>query len=127
MRNFHSAPARKQDMLKWERLRLSRKLAQYLTSLGGQVEPPPASSPGPPAVYLATLAGRLRITCYGNWLACRFDEPDLARASLPHGPGERLNSSSGKWNFHFGRVTAEEALAMFRAELEPILPEREDP
>src|SRR5437773_2766331 len=38
-RTFHSAPARKQDMLKWESLRLSKKLAQYLSSLGGQVEP----------------------------------------------------------------------------------------
>ena len=55
-------------------------------------------------------------------LACRFDEPESAKALLPYGPGQRLNSFSGKWNFNFGRVTAEEALAVFRAELEPILP-----
>jgi len=46
---------------------------------------------------------------------------EMAKKFLPHGPGERLNSHSGKWNFHFERVPAEEALAAFRTELEPIL------
>ena len=121
MRSPSSTRARKQDMLQRERTRLARRLGHYLASVGGQVEPRPDAWPGPRAVILDTRAGRLRVTCYGNWLACRFDTPDAALAFLPHGPGERLNSYSGKWDFHFGRVTADEALAVLRAELEPLL------
>ena len=113
---------KKDDMLKRERDRLTRILARYLATLGAQTEETSDRSTGPQAMYIETLAGRLQITCYGDWLACRFDDVDRAKALLPHGPGERLNSHSGKWNFHFGRITAEEALAAFRAELEPILP-----
>lgn len=122
MRSVFSRRARKKDMLKRERQRLTVKVGQYLASLGGQPEPLPDSWPGPRAIFLETCVGRLRVTCHGNWLACRFEEPDRAKAFLPHGPGQRLNSYSGKWNFHYGRVTADEALAAFRAELEPLLP-----
>jgi hypothetical protein len=107
-------------MLKRERQQLTMQLARYLTSVGGQVEPP-ACAPGPPAVLVPTRAGRLRVTCYSNWLACRFEQPELASMYLPQGPGQRLNAHSGKWNFHFGRISAADALALFRAELEPIL------
>ena len=87
MRSLFTTRARKNDMLKRERQRLTGKLGQYLASLGGQVEELPESWPGPPAVFVDTLAGRLRVTCYGNWLACRFEEPDRAKAFLSHGPG----------------------------------------
>jgi hypothetical protein len=122
MRSLYSTRARKNDMLKRERLRLTRELAQSLASLGGQVEELPESWPAPRAVYINTLAGRLHLTCYRNWLACRFDAPAVARTLLLHGPGQRLNSHSGKWNFSSGRVSAEEALALFQTELAPILP-----
>jgi hypothetical protein len=116
---------RKEDMLKRERDRLSAKLTRYLATLGAQADATSDHPTNGQAVYVETRAGRLRVTCYGDWLACRFDDVDRAKALLPHGPGERLNSYSGKWNFHFGRITAEEALAAFRAELEPILPRKE--
>jgi hypothetical protein len=114
-------------MLKRERDRLTVKLAWYLASPGAQADDQPDCSSGPRPMYVETLAGRLRITCYGDWLACRFDDVERAKPLLPHGPGERLNSHSGKWNFHFGRIPAEEALAAFRAELEPILPTKGNP
>lgn len=45
---------------------------------------------------LDTKAGLLSIKPYGDWIACRFDEPARAK-SLVAGP---INPYSGKWNWH---------------------------
>jgi hypothetical protein len=90
---------KKDQMLRHERDRLTVKLTWYLASLGAQTDEQPDFSSGPRPIHLDSLAGRLRITCYGDWLACRFDDVERAKALLPHGPGERLNSHSGSGTF----------------------------
>ena len=51
---------------------------------------------------LETQAGTLTISPHGNWLACRFADPDRAAAFLrTWGHSGNLNPYSGKWNFHY--------------------------
>ena len=74
---------------------------------------------------LATPAGSLLITVYGNWIACRFDNVELGRLASAS-TGRRCNPYSGKWNFHFcdGSVASLEpqaAIALFGSYLDDVL------
>ena len=73
-------------------------------------------------LVLPTVCGSLRVVPYGNWIACRFSDVAAARNRLPHGPCDRLNPHSGKWNWHFAAMTAESAFATFEAEVRRLLP-----
>ena len=44
---------------------------------------------------VATVAGNLHVTVYDDWIACRFEEPERAKATVSD---TRLNPCSGKWN-----------------------------
>ena len=46
---------------------------------------------------VATVAGNLYVTIYDDWIACRFEEPERAKAISD----TRLNPYSGKWNHHY--------------------------
>lgn len=46
---------------------------------------------------VATAAGNLYVTAYEDWIACRFEEPERAKAISD----TRLNPYSGKWNHHY--------------------------
>jgi hypothetical protein len=122
--------ARRDQMLKREREKLTRKVVEYVLSVGGRVaETGRVIVEGGERVHtndrleLATLAGMLSIIPYDGWFACRFQDVKAAVSLLGYDPAcGRLNPYSGKWNFHFGRCTAEEALAEFVWELSRVLP-----
>ena len=88
----------------------------YLLGCGAEVlERRPPNEYSPVAVFrlsLLTTAGRLQITIYDIWLACRFDDVDAAVNVLPY--DDQLNPHSGKWNFHFRvGLPVTECLAIF--------------
>ncbi len=74
---------------------------------------------------VATVAGTLRVTVYDNWIACRFEEPERAKAISD----TRLNPYSGKWNHHYdlaefrARRTTQLCVDYFFMELDRYLPE----
>lgn len=111
--------ARSNQMLKRERERLARLLVDYVKANGGKMTVCDFSNVHD--LTLATKAGELHITPYGEWIACRFENIELAKRYLPAGPGHRLNPNSGKWNWHFGRETANYAFSCFTTELTPLL------
>ena len=81
------------------RRRFTTAVTAYIKSLGAQ-----------PATFydwvLATPAGPLRISVYGNWVATRFDDVEKGlRFSTGCGSGA-CNRHSGKWNFHFNDGTS---------------------
>lgn len=41
-----------------------------------------------------TRFGTMKVSAHGNWVACRFDDPDHASAPA-------MNRHSGKWNHHY--------------------------
>jgi len=85
----------------------------YLTSIGAR----PSNFY---AYVLDTIIGELWITVYDDWIACRWDNVDKARAA-----GLGCNPYSGKWNFHFSSGTAGAAastLTYFQEELSRFLP-----
>ena len=71
----------------------------------GRSRPPPGGPGGDPQPRLrhtheyavATVAGNLYVTIYDDWIACRFEEPERAKAISD----TRLNPYSGKWNHHY--------------------------
>jgi hypothetical protein len=74
---------------------------------------------------VATVAGKLYITIYEDWIACRFEEPERAKAT-----GDmRLNPYSGKWNHHYddaefkSRRTTRHCVDYFFMELDRYLPD----
>jgi hypothetical protein len=75
---------------------------------------------------LATVAGTLRVTVYENWIACRFEEPNRAKAAVSD---TRLNPYSGKWNHHYDhaefkcRRATRLCVDYFFMELDRYLPE----
>ena len=71
---------------------------------------------------LGTICGELHITIYDGWLACRFQDVDLAKRNLPVDLQANLNRFSGKWNFHFYRWTPQDAARDFERSLSRILP-----
>jgi hypothetical protein len=71
---------------------------------------------------LDTKFGQLGITPYGDWVACRFEDVERAKAGLPHRFGvDRLNPFSGKWNHHYFDWPLNEAFADFVREINDIL------
>ncbi len=72
------------------------------------------------AYALDTIIGVLWITPYDDWIACRWDNIDKARAA-----GLGCNPYSGKWNHHCIDDTADAAAATltgFRSLLSRFLP-----
>lgn len=52
-------------------------------------------------------------------ICTRFEDVQKAKEFLPHGTNDRLNTYSGKWNFH--TWTATECLTRFKKELLPLI------
>ncbi len=76
---------------------------------------------------VATVAGRLHVSVYDNWIACRFEEPERAKVTSD----TRLNPCSGKWNHHYddaefkSRRTTRRCVDYFFLELDRYLPDNE--
>ena len=74
---------------------------------------------------VATVAGKLYVTIYEDWIACRFEEPERAKAI----GDTRLNPCSGKWNHHYddaefeSRRTTRLCVDYFFMELDRYLPD----
>ena len=74
---------------------------------------------------VATVAGNLYVTVYDDWIACRFEEPERAKAISD----TRLNPYSGKWNHHYddaefkSRRTTRHCVDYFFMELDRYLPD----
>ena len=83
-----------------------------------------------PEFSIPTVAGELKVTPGGDWIACRFEDIDAAKRLMPAWPrsrSARLNGFSGKWNFtsaRGGKLNGEDSFAAFKFELEPLLAER---
>jgi hypothetical protein len=71
---------------------------------------------------LDTICGELHIIVYDGWIACRFQDVDLAKRKLPVDLQANLNRFSGKWNFHFFRWTPQDAARDFEHAISRILP-----
>lgn len=109
-------------MLKKDRERLGQLLAKRLVcSLAPLIDISQR-------VKVATKAGLLSVfydTTHGT-IFCRFDDPEFAAKVLYPGAqvrinsGYRLNPYSGKWNFHFGACTADEAFDQFEREYKQV-------
>ena len=80
---------------------------------------------GPRDFCLDTPLGQLWASPYDDWIACRFDNLELAKQHLPHGYDDRLNKFSGKWNWHGDGLDADgyatEMLNKFEAAVNQIL------
>lgn len=80
---------------------------------------------GPYDFCLDTPLGQLWASPYDDWIACRFDNLELAKQHLPHGYDDRLNKFSGKWNWHGDGLDADgyatEMLNKFEAAVSHIL------
>ncbi len=72
---------------------------------------------------LDTIAGLLDIRPYDDWIACRFDDVERAKAQVSSGC---LNRYSGKWNWHFVDPTAVD-VACFIGELTRLIPDTPTP
>lgn len=76
---------------------------------------------------IETKGGPLKVMAYGDWVACRFDDPQKAKAALDAcGLGTiRLNRFSGKWNHHFNVsdpiYSPKDCVHFFKGELLQIL------
>jgi hypothetical protein len=72
---------------------------------------------------LDTVAGELHIIVYDGWIACRFQDVDRAKHSLPIGLQANLNAYSGKWNHHYlDGWTPKDAAQNFQEAISRILP-----
>jgi predicted DNA-binding WGR domain protein len=109
--------ARKNEMLQRERQRLTRLVHQHLLQCGAKVVDHGSLAGSAITFAVQTRAGTLHITPFGNWIACRFQDP-AAASCLCNG---HRNPHSGKWNFHYPRVTAEEAFLDFTTALNTVL------
>ena len=65
-----------------------------------------------------TAAGLLEIHPYDDWIACRFDDVERAKAQVSSG---YLNRYSGKWNWNFVAPTLQD-VDFFINEVERLLP-----
>lgn len=118
------------ELTKKQQTRIRKLVCESLEGLGAtkiRVE----TKHSPPEYAVWTKAGRLTIHPYGDWIACRFDDPKAA-AKVLNAKGmfdTRLNPCSGKWNFHydFCNVDPQRIVEYFLCELKPILAEGEQP
>src|SRR2546421_7524318 len=104
-------------MLQRERQRLTRLVRQHLLQCGAKVVDHGSLAGAAITFAVPTRAGTLHVTPFGNWIACRFQDPGAA-SRLCNG---HCNPHSGKWNFHYPRVTAEEAFLDFATALNTVL------
>jgi hypothetical protein len=106
-------------MLKPERIKLGKLVKTYLYLRGGTKDET--------AFYqykIKTKAGELLVSTNDDTGAvfCRFSDPTAAKNTLNgYGALQRLNPYSGKWNFHWSRMDAEEAFQQFKYELDRVL------
>jgi hypothetical protein len=109
-------------MTKRAQRKLVKLVREFVLTHGGmELEPSEIDGQGS-KMALQTICGTLHITPYGNWIACRFHDVQAAVARFGYHPSYgRLNPWSGKWNFHFAAIAAEDALAEFEAEVLPLL------
>ena len=111
--------------------KLNAAVEAHVLSVGGKKIEEPPGAPGlersGPTFSIQTIAGELHVHPYGDWIACRFQNVDAAKAVLFHWPkdkGAQLNGFSGKWNFAHvqgGWFDAESNLEAFKRELTPLL------
>jgi hypothetical protein len=72
---------------------------------------------------LDTICGELHLIVYDGWIACRFQDVDLAKQNLPIAVQAILNPFSGKWNHHYlDGWTPKEAAQNFQEAISRILP-----
>lgn len=88
-------------------------VSEYVFANGGSVEAPAGSVEWPLdlvswRMQLPTILGKLSISVYDDWLACRFEDIDRAVRHFGEGGRGLLNPNSGKWNWGCG----ERALAV---------------
>src|ERR1700675_5040800 len=107
-------------MLKKEKNKLDKLVCAHVLALGGIViedEPDFCDKARRRVVMkLATKAGSLQVTPYGNTIFTRFDDPELANRVFGTYLGH--NKYSGKWNFHcFERIPAQEVFQSFKNQL----------
>lgn len=95
-------------MLAPERRKLSYLVRKFILANGGSEGNDYADHVG---YTLPTAAGELSVTYDRGWgtIFGRFEDVEAAKKLLGTAPYNRLNPYSGKWNFHFGRTTAEAA------------------
>lgn len=67
------------------------------------------------------VGSMLLIAADYEFIHCRFNDVQAAKAVLFTNPHSRLNPHSGKWNWHFYVASIEETLAQFGREVRPIL------
>jgi len=91
-------PRRKSKALLELEAAFVERVAEYLRGLGAQQAETSHTRIG---FAVQTIAGRLEISVYPEFIACRFVDVDRARATVV---GGRLNPHSGKWNFGQGEL-----------------------
>lgn len=105
-------------MLAKERTKLSKLVKTYLCLRNAVVDPT-----GFYQYKIKTKAGILLVS-FGKSqgaIFCRFEDPEKALRAMPDYENQlRLNRYSGKWNWHFGKVSAEEAFYAFKNGYERI-------
>lgn len=125
-------PTKKQ--VEWEK-RFNALVDDYMRGLGAEEKDPArpdfviagCHEPTGADWRIQTKAGPLKVIAYGDWIACRFDDPQKAAVVLAEvGLGlVRLNRFSGKWNHHFnpGQPICDEkdCVHFFKEELGMIL------
>jgi len=109
-------------MLARERRKLGKLVKEFALANGG--EESAYSLPGLPVYDIRTTAGMLHVGVdVRSWgtIFCRFEDIEAAKKAVGGGICNRLNPLSGKWNFHFGRISAAGAFAEWTTALEPLL------
>lgn len=95
----------------------TRFIPDWLEALGAR----PNFAAGGYDCTLQTEAGPLSVSVYDDWVACRFEDVDRAKALLPHGYHDRLNRHTGKWNHLYIGWSPRDALAAFVAAINEVL------
>lgn len=88
----------------------TREVTQVIQALG-------AKEGGSYGWQIDTPAGLLQISPYEDWVACRFEDVEQAKAMVYYG---QLNPYSGKWNWHFARPGPKE-VEYFKQQIENLL------
>jgi hypothetical protein len=96
--------------MKYPRFEFAAAVAEELQRLGGR-------QGGSYGWQIETCAGLLEICPFEDWIACRFDDVDLAKSTVSSG---YLNRYSGKWNWNFDKPGTQD-VEYFVKQLEPLL------